>query len=411
MSLWTYRLVAAPLFTFGLPILALMNQKIRRGLKMRMQPRDVPNFSSRPIWIHASSGEFEYAKPLIRELRVRYPELPIVVTYFSPTFALGVENFPGVDFALPLPLDLPGPCASFLKRVRPRACLIARTDLWPEMLSQARQRGIPIHVFSYTQKDVRLGWLTRFRLNLADQIECVSAEDRRNVERLRLRGQVSVLGDTRYDQVRFRLDHPKELPAALKPALPCLVAGSTWTQDEDVLLPALRAPLIERRLQLILVPHEPSASHISDLKSQLDERGLTYALYSEQRHWEDKHVLIVDRVGVLAELYLWADLAFVGGSFRRSVHSVMEALGAGCVTFVGPKHTNNREAVEFKALKLNEWPALNVVSSETELEQLVRDRLSHPGRMAEFRVALRAEFNSRLGASRRLADRLQTLLA
>src|SRR4051812_29225034 len=141
MILWFYRLIAVPLFTVSLPFLALTNRKIRRGLGMRMQTRDWPRLSKNPVWIHASSGEFEYAKPVIRELKARHPDIPIVVTYFSPTFALGVENFPGVDFALPLPLDLPGPCTSFLKHVNPRVLLIARTDFWPEMLSQVRRRG------------------------------------------------------------------------------------------------------------------------------------------------------------------------------------------------------------------------------------------------------------------------------
>lgn len=266
MKLWSYRLAAAPLFTLALPVLALFNKKIRRGLGMRMRAREFPKFETRPIWIHASSGEFEYAKPVIRELRERYPNLPIVVTYFSPTFAMGVENFPGVDFALPLPLDLPGPCSAFLKKVNPRALLIARTDFWPEMLTQTRNRGIPIHVFSYTQRQGAAGWLTRFRLNLTDHVDCVSPVDQKNVEAIGIDAKVDVLGDTRYDQVRYRLDHPKEIPSALKPVKPCLVAGSTWTQDEDILLPGLRAILTEKRMQLILVPHEPDANHIAVLK-------------------------------------------------------------------------------------------------------------------------------------------------
>lgn len=401
-----YRLAAPFMFTAALPLLALFNKKIRRGLQMRMRKRPVPAFAQRPVWIHAASGEFEYAKPLIRELRRRQPDLPIVVTYFSPTFALGVENFPGVDFALPLPLDLPGPCASFLKRVNPRLLLIARTDLWPEMLTQVRRRKIPVQVFSYTQREGSMKWLSRLRLNLADEISCVSEADLQNVKALGVKPRLSVLGDTRYDQVRFRLDHPKELPEVLKPERPCLVAGSTWPQDEDVLLPGLKSLLSENRLQLILVPHEPTPTHLTDLKRQLQELGLTYALYSEQRRWNEKHVLLVDRVGVLAELYLWADFAFVGGSFRRTVHSVMEALGAGCMTFVGPKHTNNREALEFKHVKIQDKPAIQVVKNETEIENKLRPALRNRAELPQFRAALIEEFNRRLGATHRLADKV-----
>jgi 3-deoxy-D-manno-octulosonic-acid transferase len=410
MMLWFYRLVAVPAFTISLPLLALANRKIRRGLSMRMQARDWPRLTKRPVWIHASSGEFEYAKPVIRELKTRHPEVPIVVTYFSPTFALGVENFPGVDFALPLPLDLPGPCASFIRKVNPRLLLIARTDFWPEMLTQARERGIPIRVFSYTQSGRKSRWLSRFRLNLTDEVDCVSADDRRNLETLNAKPKVFVLGDTRYDQVRFRLDHPKEIPPVLKPTLPSMVAGSTWPQDEEVLLPALTELLKNRKIQLILVPHEPTESHIADLKSQLEEKEISYALFSEQRRWNDKAVLLVDRVGVLAELYLWADYAFVGGSFRKTVHSVMEALGAGCMTFVGPKHNNNREALEFKNLQIANYPALQVVQSVTDLETKLKTALANPNGTTAFKIALKEEFNRRLGASRRLIDSLEAQL-
>ena len=109
-------------------------------------------FSERPVWIHASSGEFEYAKPFITELKLRSPgvrqlSLPIL----RRASLVRLRNFPGVDFSLPLPIDLPGPIRSFLIKLNPRAGFIARTDLWPELLHQAKARGIPLILFSVTK--------------------------------------------------------------------------------------------------------------------------------------------------------------------------------------------------------------------------------------------------------------------
>lgn len=413
MILLLYRILAVPLTMLALPFLAVCNRKLRRGLKLRLQRRKLPRFERRPVWIHAASGEFEYAKGVIREIKTAYPAQPIVATYFSPTFARQVEGFPGIDLALPLPLDLPGPVAAFLERTRPKLCLIARTDFWPELLAQTGALGIPRQVFSYTQKArPRPKWLARFRLGFVDDIACVSADDVEAIRQLGgVKARLSVVGDTRYDQVRFRLQHGKPLPEALKPpSSPCLIAGSTWPEDEAVLLPGLRDHLTAGHLRLILVPHEPTPEHIRGLTRRLDDLGLAHALYSAREPWSDKSVLLVDQVGVLAELYAWGDLAFVGGSFRKSVHSVMESLAAGCRTLVGPHHANNREALEFKALQIDGRPGLDVVTTADELRDKVGELLRDPAGLSGFAQALRAEVDRRQGASRRLLESLRPIL-
>lgn len=407
--MWLYRFLLAPLVLFFLPAVALFNRKLRLGLGMRLKPLPSIQLSKGPLWIHAASGEFEYAKALIREFKTREPDRSIVVTYFSPTFANAVESFPGVDLAYPLPLDLPGPLSSFLKRVRPSALLIARTDFWPELLTQTRRFHIPVHVFSYTQKDLRghpfsRWWRTRL-LNLCDGVHCVSEVDRNSVISLGVRANISIGGDTRYDQVNFRLSHPKNLPLTLSPHAPCLVAGSTWDEDEDVLLPALKPLLEARRLQLILVPHEPTPQHIKNLKSKL--QNFDFAIFSESREWTNAAVLVVDQVGYLAELYAYAQMAFIGGSFKGSVHSVMEALGAGAMTFVGPHHTNNREAIEFQSIQIGAHPAVQVARNSSELRTQIETLLQEPGQLPLRHHELKRVFQSRLGASRKLYEQLR----
>lgn len=395
-----YRYLIIPLMTLGLPFAGLFNRKISEGMRLRRKSYVPPNFKSRPAWIHASSGEFEYAKSLIREIKARWPELPIVVTYFSPTYARNVESFPGVDFAQPLPLDLPGPCSSFLKKIDPRILLIARTDFWPELLSQVRSRKIPIHVFSYTQRDPgQMSWtsrlVNRWRLKFVDQVHCVSQFDLQAVQALIPTAVADQLGDTRYDQVRFRLDHPKILPPKFIPPRdkPVLIAGSTWPEDEAVLLLTLQVLLQAGRMRLVLVPHEPTPEHIRDLRAQLEKLNLT-----------GDQVLLVDEVGWLAEIYAHGDMAFIGGSFRKTVHSVMESLGAGLMTFVGPKHLNNREAIEFQHVTCNGVPAVTAVNDSVEWEAILKARLAED--FASFKQALKTAFGSRLGGTHRLLQKI-----
>lgn len=407
-----YRLLVIPVVII-LPFAAFFKRKVREGLRLRKIHAEPLPSGQNPIWIHAASGEFEYAKAVIRRMKERFPDIPIVVTYFSPTFAKVVQHFPGVDRAVALPLDLPGPCASFLKNMHPRLLLIARTDLWPEMLEQCRTRNIPVVLFSYTQKAIRQPFkklFTRWMFHWAQRIYCVSAADRDNLNVIPLRARLEVMGDTRYDQVAYRLSHGKPIAQGLHPkgGAPCLTAGSTWPEDESVLLQSVAGLLLSKSLKLILVPHEPTPEHLASLENQLRGLGLTYAFFSNG-FWDSEHVLVVDQVGVLAELYALGTFAFIGGSFRKSVHSVMEALGAGCLTFVGPFHENNREALEFKAIPFNIARGVEVVETHEQWRDKLADYIARPQEVKIYSAQLGAEFKKRLGASDRLIDSLQDL--
>jgi 3-deoxy-D-manno-octulosonic-acid transferase len=239
----------------------------------------------------------------------------------------------------------------------------------------------------------------RWRLQLVDQVHCVSPFDLQAVQALLPEAKADQLGDTRYDQVRFRLDHPKSLPEKFIPRRdrPVLIAGSTWPEDEAVLLPAFQALLQENKLRLVLVPHEPTPEHVRDLRGQLEKLELN----SDQ-------VLLVDEVGWLAEIYAYGDIAFIGGSFRKTVHSVMEALGAGLMTFVGPKHLNNREAIEFQHVTCNGIPAVTVVNSADEWESVLQQRLNED--FPSFKQALKTAFGARLGGTVKLLHKITGVL-
>lgn len=211
--------------------------KLRREASRRKLPAWVGK--ARPIWIHASSGEFEYAKSVLRELKKRLPNSRILVTYFSPTYQKNIFNTPEVDWDEPLPLDTTSACLQFLRRYRPKAMLISRTDLWPEMLYQCRKAKVPVFLFSATfsgkkSRSLLNRNLARLLLPLVDEIYCVSEDDRSEILHLMPKAKVFSAGDTRYDQVLHRLSQRKPLNDHLRPQYPTktLVAGSTWPEDE-----------------------------------------------------------------------------------------------------------------------------------------------------------------------------------
>ncbi|PIS10813.1 MAG: hypothetical protein COT73_07475, partial [Bdellovibrio sp. CG10_big_fil_rev_8_21_14_0_10_47_8] len=145
-----YRFVAVPL------ALGLL-QIVRRVLPVKIQEmmidramRNLQALPGSPLWIHASSGEIEYAKSVIRDLKIHFPQVPVLVTYFSPSAKRLIQNFPGIDLAMALPWDRAKDLEKFLDFYRPKACLFARTDVWPKLSNQLRLRKIPSLLFAAT---------------------------------------------------------------------------------------------------------------------------------------------------------------------------------------------------------------------------------------------------------------------
>lgn len=368
----------------------------------------------RPIWIHAASGEFEYAKPVIRELQQKHPNTPILVTYFSPTYAENVRKFPGVTLSCPLPLDSSGEIKEFLDLLNPRALLIARTDAWPNTVRLTRTHGIPILLFSTTfhEESRRMSIfgraLTRATFREIGTIQCVSPDDKATLVAIGA-PRVEICGDTRYDQVLARLQSARPMAtvammAALKESIHprALIAGSIWREDLEPILHASTETRAQTPHTLILVPHEISENFLKEIEETCFAFGFTkekvarFSRLSNGRH--PLSVVIVDSVGMLAELYLLGDIAFVGGSFRKTVHSVMEPLAAGCLTLVGPLHTNNREAIEFQSIQDHSISFVGAACTSADLAALLATRWE-ASKHHDFKSRLRFEIMKRGGAT------------
>lgn len=353
-----YRFFALPL---AVGILKIFSAFLPSKIQEMVADRSFKNLQllpARPIWIHAASGEIEYAKSVIRTLKEEFPQVPILVTYFSPSAKKLIQKFPGIDLAMALPWDQVSELEKFLKFYQPRICLIARTDVWPELALQNKKRKIPTALFAatFSQESSRKGFLsgslTRMALNSLSQIFCVSEEDETNLKKLGIRTPIQVRGDTRFDQVIYRLKNPDNFRSELRPQVndKVFVCGSTWPEDEEVLFEAFESWIFKGG-RVILASHEVSAERIAKLEEKIKSRSWSVQRYSSAQKWETS-ILLVDQIGILQELYSWGNLAFVGGSFKEKVHSVMEPLCVGIPVCVGPHHSNNREALQFQYLRL-----------------------------------------------------------
>lgn len=383
-----YRHFLVPISWLGLQIIALLKRgKIWEIVQAKNSQQVIYNnnmtadeiHKKRPFWIHAASGEIEYARPVIRELKQRFPEIPILVTYNSPSAKKILQSIPQIDAWCAQPWETPWSCREFIKRFQPRAWLVARTDVWPEIALTVSRHKIPALLFSATfaENSSRLrGFgllLNRFALENLSQIFVVSADDQLNLAKLNLSVPVEIKGDTRFDQVFHRLENPKDIKLKLRPQTnePIFVCGSTWPEDEKVIISALA----DVHIRTIIAPHEISENHLQNLASELKKRGRTSCRYSQVEAWSTD-VLLIDSIGILAEIYQWGHMAFVGGSFRKQVHSVMEPLAAGLPVLVGPFHRNNREAIAFQGVPYAHGKLVTCIQQSAELSAELKKILS-----------------------------------
>jgi 3-deoxy-D-manno-octulosonic-acid transferase len=295
------------------------------------------------------------ARPVLSLLKARHPDLMLAYTFFSPS----AESFArklDVDFRDYLPFDTAGDTSAALDALAPRALVFSKLDVWPELVRQSKRRGVRLGLISaaVAQGSSRLGGIAAALLRDAyAALDAVGAVDEEDAERLEVLGVrpdvIEITGDTRYDQVLQRVravDRTSPWLRRFDDDRPTLVAGSTWPSDEGPLLDAF-ARFRQRHpdVRLILAPHEPTASHLDPLVRWARRAELSVGrLDDDQAGVVD--LVLVDRVGVLADLYATADAAYVGGGFHDAgLHSVVEPAAFAVPVLFGPRHVNSRDAL------------------------------------------------------------------
>ena len=373
---FAYNAFAVPAMFVGFYCAQCCTPKIREGIKGRkrvfaelVDRLQTARNLEKTAWFHFTSvGEFEQAKPLIEAI---YAETRIVLTFFSPSVAPNAQSYPYADAAVYLPLDTPRNAERLIRLIEPSLIVFSKFDIWPNLVWKASKHGIPIMVVAGTlhATSKRLSRFAKpfFRsVHRYIRVHCAisEADAARFQELCSPVHEIVVTGDTRYEQVYRRAVSVepdteffpgqatlgRSLQAHIAMKRPILIAGSTYTEDERVLLPAyqlLRENTPENFPHLILVPHEPTPERIKEIRGHLNRAELTHLCFSELTPEADlsaMDVLVVDSVGLLAKLYRLADIAFVGGSFRGSVHNVMEPAAMAKPVIFGPTVQNAHEA-------------------------------------------------------------------
>jgi len=410
----------------ALPLLARGEGKLARGIRgrggvverMEAWAREHRDPACPLAWFHAPSvGEGHQARAVIEAFRALRPDAQVVYTFFSPSAEAFARAVPA-DFADYLPLDAAGEVRRALDALRPDVLAFSKYDVWPVLTREAKARGVRLLLLSATlpASSGRLRGPSRALLAPAyarlDAVAAISAEDAERFGRLGVpEERRSVTGDARFDQVWARAQAVDRASPLLAPFAgfegTTLVAGSTWPEDERHLLPAFAALRKGgRAVRLILVPHEPTEAHLATAERRMDTLGLRHARLSSTDTGSIPDVVLVDRVGVLGDLYALADVAYVGGGFGAAgLHSVLEPAAFGAPVLFGPRHANAREAGELVAA----GGAFEVSTAE-DAERILGGLADvYEMRRRASRIA-RAYVEARLGAAARGAELVAGML-
>ena len=334
----------------GVRVAALFKEKLRKmvqGHRATWQMLRALSGKDTYVWFHAASlGEFEQGRPLMERLRREHPEKKILLTFFSPSGYEVRKNYDGADLVCYLPFDTPLNARRFVKLARPEAAFFIKYEFWRNYIEVLYKRGIPCYSVSSIFRENQIFFRPYGRgyarcLSRMTHLFVQNETSRRLLEGIGVTN-VDVVGDTRFDRVLDIRNAAKPLPLAERFAgcWKVLVAGSSWPQDEEIIIPYFNK---HPNLKLVLAPHVVSEEHLQAIERQLARPALRYSKATPKAVAE-VDCLIIDCYGLLSSIYRYASMAYVGGGFGVGIHNVPEAAVYGIPVIIGPNNKKFREA-------------------------------------------------------------------
>ncbi len=350
--IYIYRIIYFFLKTILQILSPFFSAKTKQWMALRSS-EDYASFTQKgSIWFHASSGEVEYCKSVIIELRKASPGTPIILSYSSPSAEKLLFNIKTqVDLVFPIPWDSPSAMENVIEHLQPKMVVFSRTDFWPEFIHQLKSHKVKTAAISMFPQ---LNFFSRLTYNWLIKdfslITTVSLQKSANLSDI-LNREILTFADTRFDQVFNRLNSPSRVHFPETSKKNKIVFASTWPEDENYILPCI-PEILKLNYQIIICPHE--VKHADSISEQLKNyKVLRLSSVGDTQNMPgDFEILLVDKVGFLADIYRFTNIAFVGGSFKKKIHSVMEPLCSKNVVFFGPYFNNNPEAVETEKIGL-----------------------------------------------------------
>lgn len=317
------------------------------------------------VWFHfASLGEFEQGRPVLEEMKTRYPDISIVITFFSPSGYEVRKDYKVADHVFYLPLDTRKNAKEFIRMVRPSIAVFTKYEYWYHYFEELHRKNIPLFIVSgIFRKDQPFfkwyGGLHRKMLQMVSHFFVQNEISKTLLSSLGLTN-VSVTGDTRFDRVVKNMNQVPRISTVEDFCAGCqvFIAGSTW-HDDEVLIASLAKAYPDWKF--IIAPHEVDLRHIAEIKKLFPD---STTLSEIKKGKINTQVLIIDNIGTLSSLYQYGDVAYIGGGFGVGIHNTQEASAFSLPVIFGPNYQKFQEAAD-----LIEKGASFSINNAQELEQ------------------------------------------
>lgn len=338
----------------GIRIASIWNPKAKLWLEGRRnvwsRVKGYNDDSKKSIWFHcASLGEFEQARPIIEELRNNYPQKKIALSFFSSSGYEIRKNYEKADVVFYLPADTQAKVKKIIDLINPELVVFVKSEFWPNYLDQFDKKQIPVLFISsrFRPKQYLFKSYGKWVLSHIKTAKAILVQDEKSKKLLNENGYHNAIlsGDSRVDRV-FEIaknSFDNKLVKAFKGDARLIIAGSSWPKDE-VLIRDFAG--LNPDLKFIIAPHDVDSKHTANLKKEFGNHDTV--LYSEltYKNANSKRILIIDKIGILASLYLYAHIVYIGGGFTKGIHNTLEPAAFGKPIVFGPKYHKFKEAIE-----------------------------------------------------------------
>lgn len=423
------------LLTFGILLLlprflyqALIHGKYVHGFSERLGSIPVVSNSVRPvIWLHCVSvGETQAARALVNELRVSFPESTLVISTTTLTGQrLAQDVFKGqASRVFYFPFDWRWSVRRALSRIGPALVLIMETELWPNFLKECQHRNIRVAIVNgrISQRSFQRYNLVRVLLKrVLSSVDLALMQSESDAQRMRDLGmtasRIVVTGNLKFDssemlgsteitddlQSRFNLSDDARV----------VVAASTHSPEEKVLLDSLQIIRTNFPVRLILAPRHPE--RFQEVAKLIEAYGFSWARRTNSPSMSDTaaEVILLDTIGELPATYSLADVVFVGGSIvDRGGHNLLEPAALGACIVTGA-HTHNFKAIAELLKKedaVAQLPHLEERDAATALSSVLSQLLQDPAARSAMGQRARQTVAANRGATARTIALISSLL-
>lgn len=364
--------------------------------------------NDKTIWFHcASLGEFEQGVPIMEAIKKLKPNHKIVVSFFSPSGFENKKNTNLADVVVYLPMDTSGNAQKFITAVHPSLAFFVKYEFWPNYLFELQKRNIPTLLVSGVFRENQVFFKTygSFMRKAIESFDHFFLQENNSKELLQRIGfkNTTVSGDTRFDRVsrQIEMDNTLNFVAEFKMDSLCIVCGSTWPEDETVLLDYInKAP---ENVKFIIAPHKIESDKIEDFKEKIIKKTILHS-HIEEVNISEYEVLIIDCIGLLSKLYSYADIAYVGGAMGKTgLHNILEPATFGVPIVIGKNYNEFPEAKQLRDLA-----GLFSIKDASECTEIFDKMIENKDFRVKTGMIAGHFINTNTGATEKILDYIKT---